>query len=134
LLGQAIEEARTVPDGDAPCALLRAVEAMGERWSFRILRAAFNGIQHFEDFMQDLGIARNILANRLTRLVDHGIMVREIVAEDRRKVRYQLTDKGADLLPVIIALREWGERWGGGHIPPQKPGGARDRQPSALPR
>lgn len=98
----------------AQCALPLALEAMGERWSFMILRAAFNGVHHFEEFQQELHIARNILSNRLTRLVDHGIMAREVMAEDRRKVRYQLTEKGVALLPAMIALRQWGEKWGAG--------------------
>src|SRR3546814_3152217 len=67
------------------------------------LRAAFNGVHHFEEFQQELSIARNILSNRLSRLVDHGIMAREVMAEDRRKVRYQLTQKGVELLPAMIA-------------------------------
>ena len=84
---------------------------MGERWSFLILRAAFNGLQHFEEFQSELGIARNILANRLARLVEHGILERTALAEDRRKIEYKLTDKGMALLPTMIALRQWGERW-----------------------
>ncbi|MEY4270568.1 MAG: hypothetical protein RLZZ58_1784 [Pseudomonadota bacterium] len=96
------------------CGLPIALEAMGERWSFMILRAAFNGIHHFEEFQQVMGIARNILSNRLARLVDHGILERQVMADDRRKVRYQLTAKGLDLLPTMIALRQWGERWGSG--------------------
>ena len=60
----------------AECSLPRALESMGERWSFLILRAAFNGLHHFEDFQQELGIARNILANRLARFVEHGILQR----------------------------------------------------------
>ncbi len=94
------------------CALPLALEAMGERWSFMILRAAFNGVHHFEEFQQELSIARNILSNRLSKLVDHGIMAREVMAEDRRKVRYELTEKGLELLPAMIALRQWGEKWG----------------------
>src|SRR6201996_446351 len=93
------------------CSLPAALEAMGERWSFMILRAAFNGLQHFEEFQSELGIARNILANRLARLVEHGILTREALAEDRRKIEYRLTDKGAALLPTMVALRQWGERW-----------------------
>ena len=96
------------------CGLPSALEAMGERWSFMILRAAFNGVHHFEEFQSELGIARNILSNRLARLVDHGIMAREVMAEDRRKVFYRLTEKGLDLLPTMVALRQWGERWGSG--------------------
>jgi DNA-binding HxlR family transcriptional regulator len=98
----------------AECGLPAALEAMGERWSFMILRAAFNGVHHFEEFQSELGIARNILSNRLARLVDHGILVRNVLAQDRRKVEYRLTEKGLDLLPTMVALRQWGERWGSG--------------------
>ena len=98
----------------ADCALPAALEAMGERWSFLILRAAFNGLHHFEEFQSTLGIARNILANRLGRLVDHGILSREAMAEDRRKVEYRLTQKGVELLPAMLALRQWGEKWESG--------------------
>lgn len=95
----------------ATCALPAALDVMGERWSFLILRAAFNGLHHFEEFQSTLGIARNILANRLGRLVDHGILSREAMADDRRKVEYRLTEKGSELLPAMLALRQWGERW-----------------------
>lgn len=93
------------------CALPAALEAVGERWSFLILRGAFNGLAHFEEFQSTLGIARNILSNRLARLVEHGILRRDPDPADRRKIAYRLTDKGRDLLPVLIALRQWGERW-----------------------
>lgn len=93
------------------CSLPAALEAMGERWAFLILRAAFNGLHHFEEFQSELGIARNILANRLTRLVDHGILQRDPLPDDRRKIRYSLTEKGYALLPTMVALRQWGERW-----------------------
>jgi DNA-binding HxlR family transcriptional regulator len=96
------------------CALPSALEAIGERWSFLILRAAFNGLHHFEEFQSTLGIARNILANRLGRLVEHGILQRRPLPEDRRKIEYRLTEKGAELLPAVLALRQWGERWGNG--------------------
>ncbi|HEY6916628.1 MAG TPA: helix-turn-helix domain-containing protein [Allosphingosinicella sp.] len=95
----------------AECALPAALEAVGERWSFLILRGAFNGLSHFEEFQSTLGIARNILSNRLVRLVEHGILQRDPDPADRRKVTYTLTDKGRELLPVLIALRQWGERW-----------------------
>jgi DNA-binding HxlR family transcriptional regulator len=96
------------------CGLPAALEVMGERWSFMILRAAFNDVRHFEDFLDSLGIARNILSNRLSRLVDHGILEREACADDRRRVEYRLTEKGYDLLPAMLALRQWGEKWGAG--------------------
>lgn len=98
------------------CALPAALEAMGERWSFLILRAAFDGIVYFEDFQSTLGIARNILSNRLAKLVANGILSREPVASDKRRIAYRLTEKGAGLVPVMIALRQWGERWGNGPL------------------
>lgn len=93
------------------CGLPPALEVMGERWSFMILRAAFNGYVHFEEFSSELGIARNILSNRLSRLVDHGVLERTPCQDDRRKVEYRLTEKGSDLLPAMLALRQWGEKY-----------------------
>jgi DNA-binding HxlR family transcriptional regulator len=95
------------------CGLPQALEVMGERWSFMILRASFNGVHHFEEFLSELGIARNILSNRLAKLVEHGILARQAIAEDRRKIEYRLTEKGMDLLPAMIALRQWGQKYGG---------------------
>lgn len=93
------------------CGLPQALEVMGERWSFMILRAAFNGLKHFEEFQSELGIARNILAGRLARLVEHGILERTALDSDRRKIVYALTAKGMDLLPAMVALRQWGDKW-----------------------
>ncbi|MCK0127231.1 helix-turn-helix domain-containing protein [Erythrobacter sp. F6033] len=94
------------------CGLPQALEVMGERWSFMILRASFNGLKHFEEFLTELGIARNILSNRLAKLVEHGILKREPCADDRRKIEYRLTEKGFDLLPAMVALRQWGQKYG----------------------
>ena len=99
------------------CALPVALEAVGERWSFMILRAAYAGLSHFEEFQSTLGIARNILANRLAKLVEHGILSRSPCNDDRRKIEYRLTEKGEALLPALVALRQWGERWGGCSTP-----------------
>lgn len=93
------------------CPLPNALEAMGERWSFMIMRGAISGLRHFEEFQSNLGIARNILANRLTRLVEKGILSREPMSCDRRKVEYRITQKGKELAPMMIALRQWGEKW-----------------------
>jgi DNA-binding HxlR family transcriptional regulator len=93
------------------CSIAAALETVGERWSFLILRGAFNGLHHFEEFQSTLGIARNILSNRLARLVESGILLRDPDPTDRRRVAYRLTDKGLDLLPVLLSLRQWGERW-----------------------
>lgn len=113
----------------AECGLPTALEAMGERWSFMILRAAFNGVRHFEEFLSEISIARNILANRLTRLTESGILHRTPCPDDRRKVEYRLTDKGLDLLPTMIALRQWGEKWGTGVLSNPVLVDDRDRQP-----
>ena len=94
------------------CGLPQALEVMGERWSFMILRASFNGLHHFEEFLSELGIARNILSNRLAKLVDNGILKRDPCPDDRRKIEYRLTEKGFDLLPAMVALRQWGQKYG----------------------
>jgi DNA-binding HxlR family transcriptional regulator len=99
----------------ADCGISASLEVVGERWSFLILRGAFVGLRHFEEFQTNLGIARNILSNRLVRLVEHGILRRDPDPADRRKVTYKLTEKGRDLLPVLLSLRQWGERWISGH-------------------
>jgi DNA-binding HxlR family transcriptional regulator len=93
------------------CGISAALEVVGERWSFLILRGAFNGLHHFEEYQSTLGIARNILSNRLGRLVEHGILRRDPDPADRRRVAYRLTEKGRELLPVLLSLRQWGERW-----------------------
>lgn len=96
------------------CPIPAAVELIGEKWAFLILRGAFNGLEHFEEFQAGLGIARNILSDRLTKLVAGGILIRTPDPADRRRVVYSLTAKGEALLPVMIALRQWGEDWGHG--------------------
>ena len=107
-MGEVRESLRELID----CGLPQALEVMGERWSFMILRASFNGLKHFEEFLSELGIARNILSNRLAKLVEHGILKREPCEDDRRKIEYRLTEKGFDLLPAMVALRQWGQKYG----------------------
>jgi DNA-binding HxlR family transcriptional regulator len=99
------------------CPLPGAVELIGEKWAFLILRGALNSLQHFEEFQAGLGIARNILSDRLAKLVAGGILKRTADPTDKRKVIYSLTDKGGALLPVVLALRQWGEDWGQGPAP-----------------
>ena len=111
------------------CGLATALEAMGERWSFMILRGAFNGIRHFEEFLTEIGIARNILANRLSKLTSVGILHRTPCPDDRRKVEYRLTEKGQELLPAMLALRQWGEKWGAGISPNPILVDSRDQKP-----
>jgi len=98
------------------CPLPPAVELIGEKWAFLILRGAFNGLRHFEEFQAGLGIARNILSDRLAKMVAGGILERRADPTDKRKVVYSLTPKGEGLMPVVLALRQWGENWGYGKM------------------
>jgi DNA-binding HxlR family transcriptional regulator len=96
------------------CPIPPAVDVIGEKWAFLILRGALNGLRHFEEFQAGLGIARNILSDRLAKMVAGGILERTPDPSDKRKVVYSLTPKGEGLLPVVLALRQWGEDWGYG--------------------
>jgi len=98
------------------CPIPGAVELIGEKWAFLILRGAFNGLHHFEEFQAGLGIARNILSDRLSKMVAGGILERSPDPADKRRVIYSLSPKGEGLLPVILALRQWGEEWGYGKM------------------
>ena len=98
------------------CPLPPVVELIGEKWAFLILRGALNGLKHFEEFQGGLGIARNILSDRLSKLVAGGILERAPDPADGRRVIYSLTPKGEGLLPVVLALRQWGEHWGYGKM------------------
>ena len=96
------------------CPIPSAIDLIGEKWAFLIVRGALNGLQHFEEFQACLGIARNILSDRLAKMVTGGILQRSADPSDRRKVIYALTPKGEALLPVVLALRQWGLEWGHG--------------------
>src|SRR5512146_881112 len=98
------------------CPIPAAVELIGEKWAFLILRGALNGLHHFEEFQAGLGIARNILSDRLSKMVAGGILERTADPEDGRRVIYSLTPKGEGLLPVVLALRQWGDEWGYGKM------------------
>ena len=98
------------------CPIPAAVELIGEKWAFLILRGALNGLHHFEEFQAGLGIARNILSDRLAKMVAGGILERTPDPDDRRRVISSLTAKGEGLLPVVLAMRQWGEEWGYGKM------------------
>jgi DNA-binding HxlR family transcriptional regulator len=95
------------------CSVARTLAVVGEKWTLLVLREAFYGIQRFADFQANLGIARNLLATRLSTLVDHGILRRETYQEpgSRPRQQYRLTDKGRDLFPALIALLQWGDTY-----------------------
>jgi DNA-binding HxlR family transcriptional regulator len=94
---------------DPTCPVARTVDLVGDRWSLLIVRDAMNGPASFTDFRQRLGIARNILTDRLRRLVEHGILTTSATPSGKRHV-YELTRAGQDLFTTIVALRQWGER------------------------
>ena len=94
------------------CSIARPASLLGDRWTLVILRQAFSGIKRYEDFQASLGISRSLLSDRLGKLVDAGILRREPYKDAiRTRERYRLTDKGLDLYPVLMALREWGDRY-----------------------
>ncbi|HEX2028302.1 MAG TPA: helix-turn-helix domain-containing protein [Nitriliruptorales bacterium] len=100
------------------CSVARTLDVIGDHWSLLIIRDAFYGLRRFDDFQRDLGIARNILSDRLNRLVDHGVLERHLYEERPPRHEYRLTDKGGDLLPVILAMMTWGDRWEADDGPP----------------
>jgi DNA-binding HxlR family transcriptional regulator len=93
------------------CSIARALEIVGERWTLLIIRDAFLGMRRFEQFQQSLGIARNVLTDRLNRLVDEGILERVRYGERPVRHEYQLTSKGRDLLLSLTAFRQWGDKY-----------------------
>ncbi len=92
------------------CPVASTLEVVGERWTLLIIRDVFLGIRRFDDIQRDLGVARNVLQARLERLVDEGILVKRPYQERPLRCEYRLTEKGADLWPVLVALLQWGDR------------------------
>lgn len=92
------------------CSIARSLELIGERWTLLIVRDIFRGLRRFDDIQKDLGIARNVLANRLDRLVDEDILVKRRYQERPPRFEYLLTEKGIDLWPVLVSLVKWGDK------------------------
>ena len=93
------------------CSVARTVEIIGERWTMLILREAFLGVRRFDHIQRDLGIARNILSDRLGKLVGHGILERKQYQERPARFEYRLTEKGRDLYPIIVCAMRWGDKY-----------------------
>lgn len=93
------------------CPIAQTLEQVGEWWTFVILRNAFCGMSRFQDFQRDLGISTSILARRLEKLVDNGILLRQPSEDDARVVHYRLAAKGRALYPILAAMTQWGEEW-----------------------
>lgn len=93
------------------CSVASTLEVIGERWTMHVLREAFVGVRRFEDFRRNIGVARNILSDRLNTLVAGGILRRELYSERPPRYEYRLTRKGVDLYGILIELMKWGDRW-----------------------
>ena len=93
------------------CSVANTAELIGDRWAVLILRDAFLGLRRFDDFQKDLGIARNVLADRLTGLVEAGIFSTELYEDHPPRFEYRLTAKGRDLFEVLVAMWRWGDKW-----------------------
>jgi DNA-binding HxlR family transcriptional regulator len=102
------------------CSAARALETVGERWTLLIVRDALLGVRRFEDFQRSLGVARNVLADRLNRLVDEGVLEKRAYSARPPRHEYRLTEKGRDLWPVVHALVTWGDRHAAPDGPPRR--------------
>jgi len=93
------------------CSVARALDVLGDWWTLLVIREAFMGTARFADFQRNLGVAKNILAQRLRHLVEHGVLERVEAKGKAGRFEYRLTEKGSDLLAVMTALRQWADRW-----------------------
>jgi len=100
------------------CSVAQCLEVVGEWWSMLIIRDAFLGVHRFDDFQERLGISRNILNQRLRRLVDEGVLQKVPYSERPPRYEYRLTDKGLALWPVLTAMRQWGDTYAAPDGPP----------------
>jgi DNA-binding HxlR family transcriptional regulator len=94
---------------DPECPVARTLDLVGDRWTLLVVRDAMDGARSFSEFHRRTGIARNILTDRLRKLIDHGLIAQRTAVSGRRQ-EYVLTDAGRDLFPVIVTLRQWGQR------------------------
>lgn len=101
------------------CSLARSLDVLGDRWAMLIVRDAFYGVSRFSVFQQRLGVARNVLTDRLNQLVEAGVLERVATRPDGERLEYRLTAQGRELFPVVVALTQWGDKWimGAGHEP-----------------
>ena len=100
------------------CSIAQCLEVVGEWWSMLILRDAFLGVSRFDAFQDRLGISRNVLNQRLTRLVESGILVKVPYSQHPPRDEYRLTDRGRDLWPVLTSMRQWGDKYAAPDGPP----------------
>ncbi|MFZ5724048.1 MAG: winged helix-turn-helix transcriptional regulator [Pseudomonadota bacterium] len=97
--------------GGLGCSVARTLGVIGDRWTMLVVRNAFLGIRRFDDFQQSLGVTRHILADRLNRLVDAGVLKKVAYQDKPPRYEYRLTEQGRDLYPVLLSLTAWGDKW-----------------------
>jgi DNA-binding HxlR family transcriptional regulator len=100
------------------CSIARATDLFGDAWTALIMRDVLLGVTRFDDIAEDLGLSRKVLAARLARLVEEGVLVRERYRERPPREHYRATEKGEQLYPVLLALMDWGDRWYAGEAGP----------------
>lgn len=110
-LDDATSDAATARVGPEACSIAASLEIVGDRWTILILRDSFRGLRRFDEFRRDLAIPRAVLADRLRRLVDHGVLVKRAYQERPVRYEYRLTKMGIELSPILVALMQWGDRW-----------------------
>lgn len=93
-----------------PCSLARTLAVVGDRWTLLVLRECFLGVRRFDDFEKRLGITRHVLADRLKKLVESGVLDKQVYQQRPVREQYRLTSKGRDLYPAVLALVNWGDR------------------------
>ena len=97
--------------GQERCSVARTLEIVGDRWTWLVIRDAFLGMTRFAEFQESLGVAPNVLDDRLRRLVEQGIFERVLYSERPPRFEYRLTEKGSDLFTALNAFRQWGDRY-----------------------
>lgn len=111
---------------DWPCSIARTVDVTGDWWTPLVMREAFYGVRRFEQFQRNLGLSRNVLTQRLDRLVEEGMLDRVAYQDRPLRHEYRLTEKGRDYFTVLAAMIRWGDRWLAGDAGP--PIELRDRE------
>ncbi|MGB6055005.1 MAG: helix-turn-helix domain-containing protein [Burkholderiaceae bacterium] len=94
-----------------PCSVARTLQIIGDRWSFLVIREMFFGVRRFDEFQMNLGIASNILTDRLQRLAEHGVVEKRQYQQRPERFEYRFTAKGRDLYGSMVVMMHWGDKW-----------------------
>lgn len=105
-----MREAKRSAVADQNCSVARTIAVVGDTWTLLVLREAFFRVRRFDQMQRNLGIARNVLADRLQSLVSHGILERVQYQDRPPRYEYKLTEKGRDLYPALVSLMQWGDK------------------------